>query len=208
MVCDTYTITTPGHLTLQSFFKSRSLVSLLIWRNMDSESVIENVSRHSQVPEIDSLKDGYMFPYEDANPCVKCKGVTIDTIFKGRPFLPAVTHYSSLLDLQSSVSNGCRLCKLLYNKLLDSAEDIRRGRLGSEELLQSMEEGENNDSVSFIQSYLGPGMTPLRTSVGKFRITHTSLEYLLTFSSLNGGGNIHRKMNFPIYTDHGKQHGL
>lgn len=175
---------------------------------MDSEPAIENVAGPSQVPEIDSLEDGCMFPYEDANPCVKCKAVTIDTLFKGRPFLPAVTHYSSLPDLQNSVSNGCHLCKLLYNKLLDNAEDIRRDRLGSKELLQTIEEGEKNDSVGFIKSYIGSRATPLETPVGNSQVTHTFLEYVLTFSSLDGRGNIHRKMNFPIYTDHGKQHML
>ena len=175
---------------------------------MDSEAVIENEAGRSQVPEIDSLEDGCMFPYEDANPCVKCKAITIDTLFKGQPLLPTVTHYSSLPDLQNSVSNGCRLCKLLYNKLLENAENIQRGRFGSTEPLQSIEEREKNHPVAFIQSYIGSRTAPLKTRVGKSQATPTFLEYVLTFSSPSGRGDIHRKMNVPIHTDHGKQYML
>lgn len=67
------------------------------------------------------LDDEEMFSYEDANPCPKCEGLTVEMILKGKKtfqqFLGS-KHHESATALQDAGDKGCKLCRMIAKALV------------------------------------------------------------------------------------------
>lgn len=69
---------------------------------------------------MDSHTDIGMFPYEDANPCNICGGITLAALISEDGY----AHHRRYLDLLDSVQKGCVLCSLINKALLLSKSNL------------------------------------------------------------------------------------
>lgn len=69
---------------------------------------------------MDAYTDIGMFPYEDANPCNICDGITLAALISEDGY----AHHRRYRDLLDTVQKGCMLCNLINKALLLSKSNL------------------------------------------------------------------------------------